>query len=136
MPSRSSDDLEKDSGCYAEHLPLPQVPLSAARRFDSCRRCPHAPHKRSLTRRPIDGRVEPLDANDSPLILIRETHQIQTTSRINRQVLGEGTWVTYRDNFQSLSNEVEMKRILQTQILHFKASVFPHRTLAGKTCAT
>lgn len=48
---------------------------------------------------PIDGRVEPLNANDSPLILIRETHQIQTTSQINRQPQGEGTRVRRRDNF-------------------------------------
>lgn len=50
---------------------------------------------------PIDGRVEPLNANDSALILIRETHQIQTTSQINRQVQGEGTGVIQRDNFKS-----------------------------------
>lgn len=39
---------------------------------------------------PINGRVEPLNANDSPLILIRETHQIQMTFQINRQVQGRG----------------------------------------------
>lgn len=37
---------------------------------------------------PINGCVDPLNANDSPLILIRETHQIQTTSQIIRQVDG------------------------------------------------
>lgn len=39
---------------------------------------------------PINGRVEPLNANDSPLILIRETHQIQTTSQVNRQAGARG----------------------------------------------
>lgn len=40
---------------------------------------------------PIDGRVQQFNANDSAPILIRETHQIQTTSQVNRQVQGQGT---------------------------------------------
>lgn len=44
---------------------------------------------------PIDGRVEPLNANDSPLILIRGTHKIQMTSQINRQVKRDGTGAIY-----------------------------------------
>lgn len=40
---------------------------------------------------PIDEHVKQLNANDSTLILIRETHQIQTTSQINQQAEGEAT---------------------------------------------
>lgn len=48
---------------------------------------------------PINTFVETLNATDSSLILIREKHQIQTTSQINQQVEARGTRVTYRDNF-------------------------------------
>lgn len=46
----------------------------------------HTTHTHTHTKCPINGRVESLNANDSPLILIRETHQIQTMSGVNRQV--------------------------------------------------
>lgn len=68
---------------------------------------------------PIDGRVEPLNANDSPLILIRETHQIQTTSQINRQVQGEGTGVRNRGNFQPLFFPTTLNKKLNCWILKF-----------------
>lgn len=67
----------------------------------------------------IDGRVEPLNANDSPLILIRETHQIQTTSQINRQVQGEGTGVRNRGNFQPPFFPTTLNKKLNCWILKF-----------------
>lgn len=45
-----------------------------------------------LSPHPIDRRVELLDANDSTLILIRETHQIQTIPQIST---AWGDWGSY-----------------------------------------
>lgn len=82
---------KKHSGCYIDHLTWSGVAVARPTGL-----IPVNPVHTILTNTncPIDGHVEPLNANDSPLILIRETHQIQTTSQINRQVrvLGLGSY--------------------------------------------